>query len=50
MNRKAKQTPINQRLGQIERELTKLRLPKNQKTPKDYKSENGFENWQKSRL
>lgn len=47
MSRKAKLTPIEQRLNQIESELKRLRLPKNQKTPKDYKSEDGFENWQK---
>lgn len=46
MSRTPKQTPIEQRRGQIERELERLRLPKNQKTPKDFKSADGFENWQ----
>lgn len=47
MGRASKQTPIEQRRGQIERELEKLRLPKNQKTRKDFKSDENFENWQK---
>jgi hypothetical protein len=47
MGRTSKQTPIEQRREQIERELEKLRLPKNQKTRKDFKSDENFENWQK---
>lgn len=47
MSKASKQTPIEQRRGQIERELEKLRLPKNQKTRKDYKSDENFEHWQK---
>ncbi|MCW5961027.1 MAG: hypothetical protein KIS76_12765 [Pyrinomonadaceae bacterium] len=46
MRRKPKLDPIMQRRGQIERELEKLKLPKNQKTRKDFKSDEGFENWE----
>jgi hypothetical protein len=46
MSRTPKQTPIEQRRAQIEKELEKLRLPKNQKTPRDFKTGDGFENWQ----
>lgn len=42
-----KQTPIEQRRAQIEKELENLRLPKNQKIRKDFKSDENFENWQK---
>jgi hypothetical protein len=45
MSRQPKQTPIEQRRGQIERELEKLRLPKNQKTRRDFKSDDSYENW-----
>ena len=45
MSRKPKQTPIEQRRGQIEKELEKLSLPKNQKKLRDFKSEDAFENW-----
>ena len=45
MSRISKQTPIEQRRGQIEKELEKLRLPKNQKTRRDFKSDENFENW-----
>ena len=45
MSRQPKQTPIEQRRGQIEKELEKLRLPKNQKTRRDFKSDDGYENW-----
>lgn len=45
MSRTPKQTPIEQRCGQIEKELEKLRLPKNQKTRRDFKSDENFENW-----
>lgn len=45
MSRTPKQTPVEQRRGQIEKELEKLRLPKNQKTRRDFKSDENFENW-----
>lgn len=45
MSRTPKQTPIEQRRSQIEKELEKLRLLKNQKTRKDFKSDENFENW-----
>lgn len=45
MSRQPKQTPIEQRRGQIEKELEKLRLPKNQKTRRDFKSDENYENW-----
>lgn len=45
MSRTPKQTPIEQRRSQIEKELEKLRLPKNQKTRRDFKSDENFENW-----
>lgn len=45
MSRTPKQTPIEQRRGQIEKELEKLQLPKNQKTRRDFKSDENFENW-----
>ena len=45
MSRTPKQTPIEQRRSQIEKELEKLRLPKNQKIRKDFKSDVNFENW-----
>ena len=47
MSRTPKQTPIEQRRKQIEKELEKLRLPKNQKTPRDFKKPDAFENWEK---
>jgi hypothetical protein len=46
MSRTPKQTPIEQRRAQIEKELEKLRLPKNQKTRRDFKSDEGFDNWE----
>lgn len=45
MSRTPKQTPIEQRRHQIEKELEKLRLPKNQKTRRDFKSDENFEIW-----
>lgn len=45
MSRTPKQTPIEQRRSQIEKELENLRLPKNQKTRKNFKSDENFENW-----
>lgn len=42
-----KQSPIEQRRTQIEKELEKLRLPKNQKIRKDFASDENFENWKK---
>jgi hypothetical protein len=47
MGRPPKQSPIEQRRTQIEKELEKLRLPKNQKIRRDFKSDESFENWQK---
>lgn len=49
MNSKIKKTPIELRRGQIEREIEKLQLPKNQKTRRDFKSDEAFEIW-KERL
>lgn len=40
-------TPIEQRNAQIEKELDNLRLPKNQKIRKEFKSDENFENWKK---
>lgn len=45
MSRTPKQTPVEQRRGQIEKELEKLRLPKNQKVRRDFKSDENFGNW-----
>ncbi len=45
MRRASKLTPIEQRRNQIERELEKLQLPKNQKKSKDFKTPEAFENW-----
>lgn len=42
-----KSTPIEQRCAQIEKELDNLRLPKNQKIRKEFKSDENFENWKK---
>ena len=42
-----KPTPIEQRRAQIEKELDNLRLPKNQKVRKEFKSDENFENWKK---
>lgn len=44
---RTKQSPIEQRRTQIEKELEKLRLPKNQKIRKDFASDENFENWKK---
>lgn len=49
MNSKIKKTPVEQRRGQIEKEIEKLQLPKNQKTRRDFKSDEAFEIW-KERL
>lgn len=46
MSRASKLTPVEQRRNQIERELEKLKLPKNQKKAKDFKTPEAFENWQ----
>ena len=46
MSRTSKLSPIEQRRNQIERELEKLKLPKNQKKAKDFKTSEAFENWQ----
>lgn len=40
-------TPTEQRRAQIEKELDNLRLPKNQKIRKEFKSDENFENWKK---
>lgn len=45
MNSKIKKTPVEQRRGQIEKEIEKLQLPKNQKTRRDFKSDETFETW-----
>lgn len=45
MNSKIKKTPVEQRRGQIEKELEKLQLPKNQKTRRDFKSDEALETW-----
>jgi hypothetical protein len=46
MSRASKLTPIEQRRNQIEKEFEKLKLPKNQKKAKDFKTPDAFENWQ----
>jgi len=46
MSRASKLTPIEQRRNQIEKELEKLKLPKNQRKAKEFKTPEAFENWQ----
>jgi SHS2 domain-containing protein len=45
MSRKPKYTPIEQRRLQIEKEIERLKLPKNKRTRHDFKSDEAFENW-----
>lgn len=45
MSPKIKKTPTAIRREQIARELEKLELPKQQKTRRDFKSDEAFENW-----
>lgn len=45
MNRKPRESPIQQRRRQIEKELEKLRLPKSQRRRSDFKTDEAFEKW-----
>lgn len=46
MGRKSNLSPIEQRRNQIEKEVERLRIPKNQKTRRDFKDEEGYIAWQ----
>ena len=45
MRRKPKSSPVEQRRGQIAKQLETLKLPKNQKSLRDFKTAEKFEEW-----